>query len=192
MDIVGWIFLGLAVIALIVGIIKGFIRTLFGFVAMLGSLVISALLTPSICNIPFVQNLIEDAPLPIGDGIFILRTFIIFCILLLICFVICLAIKGLFKWVFNRVKPLKIIDKILGALLSVAMVWMVFGALYSFAYVGSSFFAGLDESLASAGIQFSISQMTSSILQSFCDSGILNTVYSVFNPIGDLVLSILA
>ena len=130
MDIVGYVFLGIALISLIVGFAKGFMQTLLGFVAAVGSIAVAAIFTPTLVENPFVSQLIEDAPINLGgQDVYFLRTLIVFLVLFLATLIFVLAIKGIFKSLLKRTKVIKFLDRLLGAALNLCLVCLALPTL---------------------------------------------------------------
>ncbi len=193
MDYLGITFIAMAVLLLLNGAIRGFLPTLLGLLTVVGSLVIAGLLCTPISNLAFVQNLIEDVALTIGGKQFyFLRTLITFVALFVASVLVLSTIRTLLNKLLHRVKILKILDRILGAIVGVVITWAIFGALMGFCSVGSEWFASLDQQLEQAQIPIKLASIYDGIIQLFNDSNILNTVYGTFNPIGDLVVNLIA
>lgn len=188
MDIIGYVFLGLAVISLIAGLAKGFTNTLFGLLTAVGSIAVAVILTPTVSKLDFVENLVEDTPIIInGTAVFFLRTVIVFCVLFVLGLIVFLSLKGLFSAILKRVNLLKVLDKLLGAVVNVAVVWMIFGILFTLSSAGADWLIAIDQQLAESGIELGLANIAGEVFTHFTNSQILQTVYSTFNPIGDLV-----
>ncbi|HPG91884.1 MAG TPA: CvpA family protein [Clostridia bacterium] len=122
------VFAGLALICLIVGIAKGFVAQIFGFVGFIASLVIAF----------FVCKPLTDAIIPlfaplytwVGDSLgYILALIIVFSILVLLVKIVLILLQKLFKSLIDKLKVIKAIDKILGLVLSLGILYTVFAAI---------------------------------------------------------------
>ena len=51
MDIIGYVFLGVAAIALIIGLVKGFASALLGLLSAVGSIAVATIFTPQVCEL---------------------------------------------------------------------------------------------------------------------------------------------
>ncbi len=192
MDIIGYVFLAVAGISLITGIAKGFANTLFGLITAVGSIAVAVLLTPIVSSLDFVKNLLEDTPIVIaGTEIFFLRTVVVFCALFVIVLVVFLSIKGLFRAILTRVQLLKVIDKLLGAVFNVAIVWAIFGIIFAMSNASTDWLVAIDEQLASSGVELGLAQLAGDIFSNINSSEILNMVYATFNPTGELIVGLL-
>ena len=188
MDIVGYVFCGLAVIALIAGLVKGFSNILFGLLTAAGSIAVAVIFTPTVCGLDFVQNLIEDTPIVInGTETFFLRTVIVFFVLFVLGLIVFLSLKGIFAAILKRIKLLKVLDKLIGAVASGAVVWAIFGILFAMAGTSTEWLVAIDQQLSASGIDIGLTGMASELFAHFGNSQILTMVYSTFNPIGELV-----
>lgn len=192
MDIEGYVFIGIALIAFLTGMASGLARSLFGLICMFGSAAVAVFLTPTVCNLDFVKTHIEDAPIVIGGTeVFFLRTIVIFCALFVASLFVLNLLKGLITGLIKRLKLLKIFDKLLGGAFNVAIIWAIYGILYAIANAGNEWLAVLDEQLASSGVNVSLTQIVGGLLEGTKNSGILTGVFGSFNPLGDLVVSAL-
>ncbi len=192
MDIEGYVFIGIALIAFLTGMASGLARSLFGLICTFGSAAIAAFLTPTVCNLDFVKTHIEDAPIVIGGTeVFFLRTIVVFCALFVASLFVLNLLKGLITGLIKRLKLLKIFDKLLGGAFNVAIIWAIYGILYAIANAGNEWLAVLDEQLASSGVNVSLTQIVGGLLEGTKNSGILTGVFGSFNPLGDLVISAL-
>lgn len=192
MDIEGYVFIGIALIAFLTGMASGLARSLFGLICTFGSAAIAAFLTPTVCNLDFVKTHIEDAPIVIGGTeVFFLRTIVVFCALFVASLFVLNLLKGLTTGLIKRLKLLKIFDKLLGGAFNVAIIWAIYGILYAIANAGNEWLAVLDEQLASSGVNVSLTQIVGGLLEGTKNSGILTGVFGSFNPLGDLVISAL-
>lgn len=192
MDIEGYVFIGIALIAFLTGMASGLARSLFGLICTFGSAAIAAFLTPTVCNLDFVKTHIEDAPIVIGGTeVFFLRTIVVFCALFVASLFALNLLKGLITGLIKRLKLLKIFDKLLGGAFNVAIIWAIYGILYAIANAGNEWLAVLDEQLASSGVNVSLTQIVGGLLEGTKNSGILTGVFGSFNPLGDLVISAL-
>lgn len=194
MDIVGYVFLGIALISLIVGLAKGFMQTLLGFVAAVGSIAVAAIFTPTLVEAPFVSQLIEDAPINLGgQEVYFLRTLIVFLVLFLAALIFVLAIKGIFKSLLKRTKVIKFLDRLLGAALNLCLVWAIFGILFGIANIGTGWIQELEAQLSSGqlDIQLGLADVFGDLFNNITSSEILQGVYSAFNPIGDMIASLI-
>lgn len=188
MDIIGYVFLGVAVIALIAGLAKGFVDALMGIVALAGSIAVAIIFAPKVCEMEMVKNLIEDTPIVInGQEMFYLRTVIVFAVLFLVALIVILAIKGMFKAILKRVGVLKFIDRLLGAVFNVAVVWAIFGIVFAVSNAGTEWLVAIDEQLASSGMNLGLAQIAGDVFSHINSSEILKMVYEAFNPVGELV-----
>ena len=192
MDVIGYVFLGVAVIALISGLVEGFASILFAFLSLAGSIAVAIIFTPTVCQMEMVQNLIEDTPIVIGgQEIFYLRTVIVFAILAFATLLAVLILKGIFKAILKRAKALKFIDRLIGGAFNVAIVWAVFGVIFALSNTGTEWLLELEEQVTASGIQLPLAQPIGDVLTAFNSSQILQTVYSAFNPVGELVAGLL-
>lgn len=192
MDIEGYVFIGIALIAFLTGMASGLARSLFGLICTFGSAAVAVFLTPTVCNLDFVKTHIEDAPIVIGGTeVFFLRTIVVFCALFVASLFVLNLLKGLITGLIKRLKLLKIFDKLLGGAFNVAIIWAIYGILYAIANAGNEWLAVLDEQLASSGVNVSLTQIVGGLLEGTKNSGILTGVFGSFNPLGDLVVSAL-
>ena len=192
MDIVGYIFVGVALICVVYGLIDGFAHSLLTAVAFVGAVVAGVILTPIVANLEFVKNLIEDTPVIIGgQEVCFLRMLIVFFALFVAGLLACLLVRGIFKGLLKRVKVLKFLDRLLGAVLNATLVWVFFGILFALANNGTDWLVALDEQLASSGVPVGLANTLGSALTSISNSQILQLVYSAFNPIGEMVAGFL-
>ena len=192
MDIAGYLFVGVAIIFVVYGLIDGLVHSLLTAVALVGSMAAGVLLTPTIANLEFVKKLIEDTPVIIGgQEICFLRMVIVFFALFVLSLLSCLIVRGLLKGILKRVKILKLIDRLLGASLNATIAWALFGVLFALANSGTGWLVAIEEQLATSGIQLGLANTLDGAFASISNSPILQMVYSVFNPIGDIVLGIL-
>lgn len=192
MDIIGYVFAGVAVIALIAGLAKGLASTLLGLLSAVGSIAVAIIFTPSACEMEFVKNAIEDTPIVInGQEMFYLRTVIVFFVLFVVTLIVILAIKGIFKSILKRAKALKFIDRLLGGVFSVTIVWSIFGILFALSNVGTDWLVAIEEQIASNGIEIALVEPVGNALTTFNGSQILQAVYTAFNPVGELVAELL-
>lgn len=192
MDIEGYVFIGIALIAFLTGMASGLARSLFGLICTFGSAAVAVFLTPTVCNLDFVKTHIEDAPIVIGGTeVFFLRTIVVFCALFVASLFALNLLKGLITGLIKRLKLLKIFDKLLGGAFNVAIIWAIYGILYAIANAGNEWLAVLDEQLASSGVNVSLTQIVGGLLEGTKNSGILTGVFGSFNPLGDLVISAL-
>ena len=188
MDIIGYVFLGVAVIALITGLVKGFAHTLLALISVAGAVAVATIFTPKVCKLEFVKNLIEDTPIVInGQEMFYLRTVIVFFALFLLTLIAVLAMQGLFKAILNRAKALKFIDRLLGGVFNVAVTWAVFGIVYFVCHASTEWLVEIEQQLAQAGFDIGLAQAFGELTTIVNGSQILQMVYSTFNPIGELV-----
>ena len=192
MDIIGYVFAGIALIALIVGLKKGFVSTLLGLLSAVGSIAVAIILTPKVCEMEFVKNAIEDTPIVInGQEMFYLRTVIVFFVLFVVSLIVILAIKGLFKSLLKRAKALKFVDRLLGGVFNVAIIWAVFGILFAISNIGTDWLVAIEEQIASSGLEIALVEPVGNALTTVHGSQILQTVFGAFNPIGELVAGLL-
>ena len=192
MDIIGYVFAGIALIALIVGLKKGFVSTLLGLLSAVGSIAVAIILTPKVCEMEFVKNAIEDTPIVInGQEMFYLRTVIVFFVLFVLSLIVILAIKGLFKSLLKRAKALKFVDRLLGGVFNVAIIWAVFGILFAISNIGTDWLVAIEEQIASSGLEIALVEPVGNALTTVHGSQILQTVFGAFNPIGELVAGLL-
>ena len=192
MLIIEYVFLGLAAIAFIAGLVSGFAKTLFGLLLAGGSVAVAVIFTPTVAELDFVVNLIEDTPIVInGTELFFLRKLIVFVALFVLTLLVLFAFRSLFLSILKNAKLLAALDKILGGAFNVAVVWVVFGVIYALSSVGTEWIAALDEQLASTGVNLGLAQICGDIFNMVDQSEILHTVYSTFNPVGDLVAGML-
>jgi len=192
MDIIGYVFAGIALIALIVGLKKGFVSTLLGLLSAVGSIAVAIIFTPKVCEMEFVKNAIEDTPIVInGQEMFYLRTVIVFFVLFVVSLIVILAIKGLFKSILKRAKALKFIDRLLGGVFNVAIVWAVFGILFAISNIGTDWLLAIEEQITSSGLEIALVEPVGNALTTVHGSQILQTVFGAFNPIGELVAGLL-
>ena len=192
MDIIGYVFAGIALIALIVGLKKGFVSTLLGLLSAVGSIAVAIILTPKVCEMEFVKNAIEDTPIVInGQEMFYLRTVIVFFVLFVVSLIVILAIKGLFKSLLKRAKALKFVDRLLGGVFNVAIIWAVFGILFAISNIGTDWLVAIEEQIASSGLEIALVEPVGNALTTIHGSQILQTVFGAFNPIGELVAGLL-
>ena len=188
MDIIGYVFLGIAAIALIVGLVKGFVDALLGIASAAGSIAVAVIFTPKVCEIEMVKNLIEDTPIVInGQEMFYLRTVIVSCVLFLATLLVILALKSVFNSILKRVGVLKFLDRLLGAAFNVAFVWAIFGIIFTMSNAGTEWLTAIDEQLASSGMNLGLAQIAGDVFTQINGSEILKMVYETFNPIGELV-----
>ena len=132
MDIAGYLFVGMAIIFVVYGLIDGLVHSILTAVALVGSMAAGVLLTPTIANLEFVKKLIEDTPVIIGgQEICFLRMVIVFFALFVLSLLSCLIVRGLLKGILKRVKILKLIDRLLGASLNATIAWALFGVLFA-------------------------------------------------------------
>ena len=193
MDILGYLFLITALLSLISGLTKGLAKTLLDIVSIVGSIAVAILLTPVVCKIPTIQALIEDAPIIIaGQQIYILRTIIVGFALFVLALVLILAIKGIINAILKRTKLLKFVDRLLGAVVGLALTWAIFGAAVGIANVGSDWIVELQNQLVESNIPLDLSTFVQDTFQQISSSQILQAIYSSFNPIGDLICTLLA
>ena len=122
------VFVGLALIALIVGLSKGFVAQIFGFVGFIASLVIAF----------FVCQPLTDAIIPIfaplyswvGESLgYILALVIVFAVLVLLVKIVLILLQKLFKSLIDKLQVIKAIDKILGLILSLGILYTIFAAI---------------------------------------------------------------
>ena len=192
MDIIGYVFLGVAAIALIVGLVKGFASALFGLLSAVGSIAVATIFTPQVCELEFVKNAIEDTPIVInGQEMFYLRTVIVFFVLFVLTLVVILAIKGIFKSILKRAKVLKFFDRLLGGVFNVAIIWAIFGILFALSSIGTDWLVALEQEIASTGLEIALVEPVGEALTTINGSQILQMVFTEFNPIGDLVAGLL-
>ena len=192
MDIIGYVFAGIALIALIVGLKKGFASTLLGLLSAVGSIAVAIIFAPKVCEMEFVKNAIEDTPIVInGQEMFYLRTVIVFFVLFVVSLIVILAIKGLFKSILKRAKALKFVDRLLGGVFNVAIVWAVFGILFAISNIGTDWLVAIEEQIVSSGLEIALVEPVGNALTTVHGSQILQTVFGAFNPIGELVAGLL-
>lgn len=192
MDIEGYIFIGIAVIAFVLGLSHGLAKALFGLICTVGSIAAAALLTTPVCELDFVKNNVEDTPIVIGGNeICFLRTVVVFFALFVISLFLLNLLRGLVLGIIKRLKLLKIFDKLLGGVFNVAIIWAIYGILFNIACAGTDWLTTLDEQLAASGVNVSLSQIVGGLLEGTKNSGILNIVFGTFNPIGALVIALL-
>ncbi len=192
MDIEGYIFIGIALIAFIIGLTRGLAKSLFSLICTFGSAAVALILTPTVCQMDFVKNILEDTPIVInGNEMFFLRTVVVYFVLFVVSLFVLTLLKGLITGIIKRLKLLKIFDKLLGGVFGVAIIWAIGGILFAIAGGGAEWLATLDEQLAASGVNVSLTQIVGGFLDGTRSSGILNTVFGAFNPIGDLVASAL-
>lgn len=192
MDIIGYVFAGIALIALIVGLKKGLASTLLGLLSAVGSIGVAIIFTPKVCEMEFVKNAIEDTPIVInGQEMFYLRTVIVFFVLFVLALIVILAIKGLFKSLLKRAKALKFIDRLLGGVFNVAIIWAVFGILFALSNIGTDWLVAIEDQIASSGLEIALVEPVGEALTTVHSSQILQMVFGSFNPIGELVAGLL-
>lgn len=192
MDIIGYVFAGIALIALIVGLKKGFASTLLGLLSAVGSIAAAIIFAPKVCEMEFVKNAIEDTPIVInGQEMFYLRTVIVFFVLFVVSLIVILAIRGLFKSILKRAKALKFVDRLLGGVFNVAIVWAVFGILFAISNIGTDWLVAIEEQIVSSGLEIALVEPVGNALTTVHGSQILQTVFGAFNPIGELVAGLL-
>lgn len=169
------IFAGLALICLIVGIAKGFVAQIFGFVGFIASLVIAF----------FVCKPLTDAIIPlfaplygwVGDSLgYILALIIVFAILVLLVKIVLILLQKLCKSLIDKLKVIKVFDKILGLVLSLGILYTVFAAIIALlTIVPAEILPGVQETL----------------YQQIYHGVILNGIYSN-NFIGNWLLSLIS
>lgn len=192
MDIEGYVFIGIALVAFLTGMASGLAGSLFGLICTFGSVAVAVFLTPTVCNLEFVQTHIEDTPIVInGTEMFFLRTIVVFCALFVVSLFVLNLLKGLITGLIKRLKLLKIFDKLLGGAFNVAIIWAIYGILFAIANAGDEWLTVLDEQLIASGIDMSLTQIVGGLLEGTRNSGILTSVFGSFNPVGDLVVSAL-
>ncbi len=192
MNVIDYIFIGAFALSVILGLIDGFIKTLFGFIGIVISAVVSAILTPTISKLNFVVNSIEDTALMIGGTeFFALRTIVVALALFVLCIILCSIIKGIFGWLFKRVHLFKVLDKILGLVFGAGIIWIIGGALYGVANAGESWILALQEQVNGSGAQIDVANVLQSIFAPFKQSALLPAIYDGFNPIGDMLTQML-
>lgn len=192
MDIEGYIFIGLALIAFILGLSRGLAKALFALICTVGSIAVALILTPKVCEIDFIKNNVEDTPIVIdGNEIYVLRTIVVFFALFVIALFVLNLLKSLVTGLIKRLKLLKIFDKLLGGVLGAAIIWAIYGILFSIANAGNDWLIVLDEQLVASGVNVSLTQIVGGLLDGTKNSNILNVVFGSFNPIGDLVVTFL-
>lgn len=192
MDIEGYVFIGIALVAFLTGMASGLAGSLFGLICTFGSIAVAVFLTPTVCNLEFVQTHIEDTPIVInGTEMFFLRTIVVFCALFVISLFVLNLLKGLITGLIKRLKLLKIFDKLLGGAFNVAIIWAIYGILFAIANAGDEWLTVLDEQLTASGIDMSLTQIVGGLLEGTRNSGILTSIFGSCNPIGNLVVSAL-
>ena len=118
MNILDWVIIGLAAIALIVGAIKGLIKQLFTIIGVVTVAPLTALVSP------YVSNLL--AGLISNESTCALVAMIVSVVLIIVVYtILALLIQRLFK----KVKVLKAVNIIFGAILGVAAIYFVMAVL---------------------------------------------------------------
>lgn len=192
MDIEGYVFIGIVLVAFLTGMASGLAGSLFGLICTFGSVAVAVFLTPTVCNLEFAQTHIEDTPIVInGTEMFFLRTIVVFCVLFVVSLFVLNLLKGLITGLIKRLKLLKIFDKLLGGAFNVAIIWAIYGILFAIANAGDEWLTVLDEQLTANGIDMSLTQIVGGLLEGTKNSSILTSVFGSFNPVGDLVVSTL-
>jgi len=169
------VFVGLALIAFIAGLSKGFVAQIFGFVGFIASLVIAFIL----CK-PLTDAIIPVfAPLYswVGDSLgYILALVIVFAVLVLLVKIILILLQKLFKSLIDKLQVIKAIDKILGFILSLGILYTVFAAIIALlTIVPDNILPGVQET----------------IHQQIYNGVILNGIYTN-NFLGDWLLSLIS
>jgi len=169
------VFVGLALIALIVGATKGFVSQIFGFVGFIAALVIAF----------FVCKPLTDAIIPIfaplyswvGESLgYILALVIVFAVLVLLVKIVLILLQKLFKSLIDKLQVIKAIDKILGLILSLGILYTVFAAIIALlTLVPAEVLPGVQET----------------IHQQIYNGVVLNGIYTN-NFLGDWLLSVIS
>ena len=87
----------------------------------------------------------------------------------------------------SGVGVLKFIDRLLGAVFNVAVVWAIFGIVFAVSNAGTEWLVAIDEQLASSGMNLRLAQIAGDVFSHINSSEILKMVYEAFNPVGELV-----
>ena len=129
MSIVDYVIFAILAISMIVGFIKGFIKQLL----TVGGVIVVALLTAVVS--PFVQNFLSSYIEAEGTR----AAVAMFATVILLA-----AVYGLLAWLvgklLKKVKLIKALDKILGGVMGIAVVYLVFAVIFGlFTMTGEGF-----------------------------------------------------
>lgn len=121
-------FLAFALIAIIVGLCKGFFAQLFEFAGIVAAILIAFFVCKPLTDkmLPVFAPLIEKAGETLG---YYAALAIVFVVLMLIVNILLFLLKKLTKGLVGKVGAVKVVDKILGLALSVGILYTIFAAV---------------------------------------------------------------
>ena len=133
MNILDYVILGALVISLIIGLVKGLLKQILALVSIFVVVTLTATVTPYVDS--WLVNVIQ------ADGTRALVAMIASAILLA---VVCGLISWLIGKALKKVKILKALDRILGGVMGIAIVYLIFAVLFALlTSTGEEFMAGL-------------------------------------------------
>ncbi len=167
MGIIDYIFIGVAVIALIIGLVKGVLSMIIDLAGLILGLFVAGQFATLVSS--WMTTLIADES----------TRYLVAYIVCLLATVMVVAIVGkLIKKLITKISVLKVVDKLLGAAVSLAIVYAVFGLIFALLAIDTD------------------NQMISALLGAIegivpADSFAL-TLYGETNTVGNWLLSLIA
>ena len=142
MNILDYIFIALAVVGLVVGLLKGFLKQVLAVVGVVVVATLTAVVEPHVQNW-FVNTSMSDSTRNL--------------VAMLVTVLLLAAVYGLLAYLIGKllkkIKVIKILDRILGAVLGVAVVYLSFAVLLALLINTSETFLPSIKSLTSDYIE---------------------------------------
>ena len=185
MNILDYVILGVVAISLVIGLVKGLIKQLLTVVGIIAVATLTATVSP------FVENWLSGVIAAEGTR----AAVAMFASVVLIA-----VVYGVIAWLigraFKKVKIIKAVDKILGGVVSIVVVYLVFAVIFGvFTMTGEEFLPKLKsllgDQIENSWIAQKIYGVDVNFFGKWVVEGIAEKLIKSFQPAGEAALALL-
>ncbi len=168
-------FLAITLIALIVGLCKGFFSQLFGFIGFFAAILVAFFVCKPVTELvkPAFAPLYEKVGETLG---YYASLIIVFVVLMLIVNIVLFLIKKLFSGLIGKVAVIKAVDKLLGLVFSLGVVYILFSSIIALLTLLPTDF---------------LPEIQTTVNSQIFGGSVLKPIYAN-NPFGDWLLSLIS